>query len=200
MDELEISVHPLTPDRWPDFEAVFQAKGCSIARGCWCMYYLESGKQEYPADVTPSEARKALMKARVSAGPPPGLIAYHEGEPVGWVALAPRAAYPRLHRSPVMKPVDEDPVWSVVCFVVPSAWRGRGIASALLHEAAIYAKTQGATILEGYPIDKAERGSSDWLWNGTKAMFDKVGFVEVARRRPQRPVVRLRLAEDNEEA
>lgn len=193
---MNITVFPLTPDRWADLETVFQAKGCSIARGCWCMYYYESGKQDYPADMTPTEARKARLMARVAEGPPPGLIAYHEGMPVGWVALAPRASYPKLQRSPVAKPVDETPVWSVVCFVVPAEWRGRGIASALLREAADYARLQGATILEGYPIDKTERGVDEWLWNGTKGMFDKLGFVEVARRRPERPVVRLSLNPD----
>ena len=190
---MKITVFALTPDRWADFEAIFESKGCSMARGCWCMYYRESGQQHLGQDVRPADVRKARMKELVSAGPPPGLIAYYEGQPVGWVALAPRTEYPRLRRSPVAKPVDERPVWSIVCFVVPSEWRGRGVASALLRKSIDYARSRGATVLEGYPVDKPERSSDNWLWNGTKAMFDKAGFTEVARRRPERPVVRLTL-------
>lgn len=190
---MKITVSPLTPDRWADFEAIFEARGCSMARGCWCMYYRESGQQHAGPDVRLADVRKARMRKLVSAGPPPGLIAYYEGRPVGWVAVAPRTEYPRLRRSPIAKPVDERPVWSIVCFVVPSEWRGRGVASALLHKSVDYARSRGATVLEGYPVDKPERTSDNWLWNGTKVMFDRAGFTEVARRRPERPVVRLTL-------
>jgi ribosomal protein S18 acetylase RimI-like enzyme len=189
-----ITVRPLTPARWPDLEAVFEAKGCSIARGCWCMYYRESGKQALPPGVKPPDARKARMKALVAAGPPPGLIAYRGRTPVGWVTLGPRDDFAKLRRSPVMKPVDPQPVWSIVCFVVPPAYRHQGVASALLQGAIAYARKRGVTLLEAYPVDKAERGADDWLWHGARSMYDKVGFVEVARRRPTRPVVRLALA------
>ena len=87
---MKITVRPLTPERWPDLEAVFGAKGCSIARGCWCMYYRESGKQALPQGMKPPEARKARMKALVDVGPPPGLIGYRGRIPVGWVTLGPR--------------------------------------------------------------------------------------------------------------
>lgn len=189
----EIDVVPLTPDRWADFEAVFESKGCSMARGCWCMYYRESGKQDFGGNSKPADARKARMKELVAAGPPPGLIAYCDGTPVGWVAAGPRTVYPKLRRSPVAKPVDEQPVWSVVCFVVPPAWRGRGVATALLRGAIDYARGSGATVLEAYPVDKTDRGRDEWLWNGAKSMYDKAGFTEAARRRPERPVVRLTL-------
>ncbi len=190
---MNIRVRLLTPDRWPDLEAVFESRGCSMARGCWCMYYRESGRQGLGKDVKPGDLRKARMREVVSAGSPPGLIAYRENRPVGWVAVAPRAEYPKLRRSPVAKPVDEQPVWSVVCFVVPSAWRGRGVASALLRNAIDHARSRGAPFLEGYPVDTPHRAVDSWLWNGTKAMFDKAGFTAVTRRRPQRPVVRLAL-------
>ena len=191
---MTITVRPLTPARWPDLEAVFEAKGCSIARGCWCMYYRESGKQALPPGVKPPEARKARMKALVEAGPPPGLIAYRDRAPVGWVTLGPRDDFAKLRRSPVMKPVDPRPVWSIVCFVVPPAYRHQGVATALLQGAIAYARKRGVTLLEAYPVDKAERGADDWLWHGARSMYDKAGFVEVARRRPARPVVRLALA------
>ncbi|MGH7718112.1 MAG: GNAT family N-acetyltransferase [Gemmatimonadaceae bacterium] len=193
---MTITVRPLIPDRWSDLEAIFQAKGCSIARGCWCMYYRESGKQALPAGSTLAEVRKKRLKVLSAADPPSGLIAYHGKVPVGWVAVGPRTEYLKLQRSPVMKPVDDQPVWSVVCFVVPSEFRHQGIARALLQGAIAHARKCGATLLEAYPIDKQIRGEDTWLWHGAKSMFDKAGFVEVARRRPERPVVRLVLAQE----
>lgn len=190
---MKITVRPLTPERWPDLEAVFGARGCSIARGCWCMYYRERGEQALPPGMKPPEARKARMKALVDVGPPPGLIGYRGRVPVGWVTLGPRDDFAKLQRSPVMKPVDAKPVWSIVCFVVPNAYRHQGVAGALLQGAIAYARRRGATLIEAYPIDKAERGADAWLWHGAKSMYDKAGFVEVARRRPARPVVRLAL-------
>ncbi|MBN8511394.1 MAG: GNAT family N-acetyltransferase, partial [Burkholderiales bacterium] len=133
------------------------------------------------------------LKALVDGGRPPGLIGYRDGVPVGWVALGPRADFAKLARSPVMKPVDTRPVWSIVCFVVPSADRRQGVAHALLAGAVAWAQAQGATLVEGYPVDRAGRASDDAMWFGAKSMFDAAGFVEVARRKPQRPVVRLRL-------
>lgn len=177
-----LDLHPLTPDRWPDLEALFAASGCSVARGCWCMYYRVSG-------APPAQPRAAL-KALAGAGPPPGLIGYRDGTPVGWISLGPREHYAKLQRSPVMKPVDDRPVWAIVCFVVPSAWRGQGVARALLAGACRYARSQGATLLEAYPVDKARRGADDSMWFGAKSMYDAAGFVEVARRKPTRPVVR----------
>jgi GNAT superfamily N-acetyltransferase len=189
-----ITVEPLGPERWGDLEAIFMARGCSIARGCWCMYYRRSGKTALPAGVTPAEASKAALKALAGADPPPGLIGYRGKVPVGWISLGPRSDYAKLARSPVMKPVDDKPVWSIVCFVVPSEHRHQGVAKALLQGAIAYAKRRGATLLEAYPVDKPGRVDDQWLWFGTKAMFDQAGFEEVARRKPERPVVRLRLA------
>jgi len=87
-------------------------------------------------------------------------------------------------------------VWSIVCFVVPSAWRHQGVASTLLQGAIAYARKRGVALLEAYPVDKRKRGADDWLWHGAKSMYDKAGFAEVARRRPARPVVRLTLDGD----
>ncbi len=192
---MKLAVVPLTPDRWPDLEAVFNAKGCSVARGCWCMAYRLSGKLEpLPSGITRAQANRAALKALVDAGNPPGLIGYHGTEPVGWISIGPREEYARLKRSPVMKAVDEQPVWSVVCFVVPAEHRGQGIARALLKEAVAYAKEQGATLVEAYPVDKPGRSKDDYMWFGAKTMYDKAGFQEVARRKPQRPIVRLKPA------
>jgi GNAT superfamily N-acetyltransferase len=189
-------VRPLTPARWRDLEAVFLAKGCAVARGCWCMYYRETGKQHLAAGMKLAQVRKERMRALATSRSPPGLIGYVGRTPVGWVSLAPRGEYAKLARSPVMKPVDARPVWSVVCFVVPAEHRNRGVASALLRGAIDYARKRGARVLEAYPIDKPSRDQDDWLWHGVKSMYDRAGFVEVARRRPTRPVVRLQLVDD----
>lgn len=187
-----LAIRPLTPARWPDLEAIFNARGCSVARGCWCMYYRVSGS--FPLGGKRADANRAALKARVDAGPPPGLIAYRGRTPVGWVTLGPREDFARLAGSPVMKPVDDQPVWSIVCFVVPSEFRGQGVARALLDGAVAHAKKHGATLVEAYPVDKDERSSPQDLWFGAKSMYDAAGFEEVARRKAQRPIVRIRPA------
>ncbi len=193
MKPMKLTVLPLTPDRWPDLEAIFNARGCSIARGCWCMAYRLSGSQEsLRSGMTRSQANRAALKGLVDAGNPPGLIAYHGKVPVGWVSIGPREEYARLKRSPVMKAVDDQPVWSVICFVVPPEYRGRGVARALLKAAVAYAKKQGATLVEAYPVDKSDRSNDDDMWFGAKTMYDNAGFREVARRRPHRPIVRIK--------
>lgn len=189
-----LDVQPLTPARWADLEAIFGARGCSVARGCWCMCYRRSGASaDAAAGTSRAQVNRAALKALVDAGITTGLIGYLDGVPVGWVSLGPREHYPKLARSPVMKPVDDRPVWSVICFVVPAAHRGQGVAKALLAAATRYAKRQGARLLEAYPVDKAQRSNDEDLWFGAKSMYDQAGFVEVARRKPQRPVVRLKL-------
>ena len=130
----------------------------------------------------------------VEAGRPPGLVGYRGNEPVGWVSLGPREDYAKLARSPVMKPVDDQPAWSIICFVVPSEFRGQGVARALLDGAVAYAAKCGATLVEGYPTDKPARTDDQNMWFGTPSMFEAAGFEEVARRKPERPIMRLRLA------
>lgn len=185
-------VLPATPERWPDVEAIFGAKGCSVARGCWCMHYRRSGSAPSLSSVANrSKTYRAGLKALVDTGKPPGLVAYRGDVPVGWVSLAPREEFARLRRSPVMKPVDDRPVWSIICFVVPAEHRGQGVARALLRGAIAYAREHGATVVEAYPVDKRGPSKDDALWFGAKSMYDHAGFKEVARRKPTRPVVRL---------
>ena len=189
-----LTIRPLTPSRWEDVEAVFNAKGCSVARGCWCMFYRRSGPgAAVPNGMTRAQRNRAELKALVDGGTPPGLIGYRGKTPVGWVSLGPREDFAKLKRSQVMKPVDAKPVWSIICFVVPQEFRGQGVARALLDGAITYAKKRGATLLEAYPVDRAARGRDDSMWFGAKSMYDAAGFDEVARRKPQRPVVRLKI-------
>ena len=188
-----IEAHLLTPARWQDFEAVFRAPGCAVARGCWCMYYRESGRQEGVPGLSPAAARHAAMQRLAATGPAPGLIGYRDGMPVGWVSLGPREYFPRLRRSPVARPLDDRKAWSIVCFVVPKPHRRQGIAAGLLQAAIAHARREGATLLEAYPIDRPGPARDDALWNGTKSLFDRAGFAEGARRKPGRPVMRLEL-------
>jgi len=191
---MQLTVRPLTPARWDDLEKIFNARGCSVARGCWCMYYRVRGRGTYTSD----ESRRALnhdaLKALAANDPPPGLIGYLGKEPVGWVSLGPRQDYLKLDHSPAMKPVDDRPVWSIVCFVVPSEYRKQGVAREMLAGAVAYAKKRGVRLLEAYPVDRHDPAAADAPWFGSKAMFDEAGFKEVARHKPARPVVRLRLA------
>jgi ribosomal protein S18 acetylase RimI-like enzyme len=192
---VKVVCRPLTASRWADLEAVFNARGCSVARGCWCMYYRRSGAaRPVPKGKTRAQVNHAALKSLAKPGPPPGLIGYRGTVPVGWISLGPREDYARLEHSSVMKPVDSEAVWSIVCFVVPSEFRGQGVARALLDAAVAYARKRKVRLLEAYPVDNSGRTSPDSLGFGTKSMYDDAGFEEVARRRPQRPVVRLRLA------
>lgn len=158
------------------------------------MHYRRSGARPAPpAGLSQAQANRGDLKALVDAGKPPGLIGYRGGVPVGWVSVGPREEFLKLKRSPVMKAVDDQRVWSVICFVVPAEHRGQGVAQALLRGAVSYAKAQGAAIVEAYPVDKRSRSNDEDMWFGAMSMYDRMGFVEVARRKPQRPVVRLRV-------
>jgi len=189
-----LDIQPLTRDRWQDLETLFSGPGGSQVRGCWCMYYRRSGNTPKPeGSMTYAERNQCDLKALVDKGVVPGLIGYRDGEPVAWLSLGPREDYHKLLRSPVMKPVDAKPVWSVVCFFTAKAARGEGLSAAMLEGAAAYARAQGATLLEAYPVDKPGRGDDDNLWFGVKALYDRAGFVEVARRKPTRAVMRKAL-------
>ena len=120
----DFTVRPLSPATWADLEALFGLPGGSIVRGCWCMHYRKTGTPAW----TPAQNKAALCDL-VSAGVIPGLGGYLDGTPAGWSSRGPRPGHLRLRRSPVMKPVDDTDVWSVVCSYVPRAWRGRGCST-----------------------------------------------------------------------
>src|SRR3989442_15894070 len=128
---MRLTVQPLTRDRWDDLVELFSRPGGSIVRGCWCMYYRKSGG----SGLGRGKANKRAMKALVNGGTVPGLIAYRDRRPVGWVSLGPRKDYARLERSRVMKRVDEKPGGSIVCFFVDSKEGGQGLTRVLLRGA-----------------------------------------------------------------
>jgi GNAT superfamily N-acetyltransferase len=182
---MAFEAHPVTKERWADLVALFDRP---IVRTCFCMFYRKTGS----GTGVGLENRRA-MKALVDRGTVPGLIGYEDGVPVAWVSLAPREDYAKLRRSPVMKPVDDRPVWSVVCFFVDRSARGRGLSERMLRAAVDYARSCGAHLVEAYPVDRDGRSHPDVMFFGAKSMFDRAGFREVARRRPARPVVRRAL-------
>jgi len=148
---VKLRIEPLTADRWDDLVELFERPGASIARGCYCMYYRRSGKHDVPAGMTYSEANKRALKSLVDRGVVPGLIGYENGRPIGWVSLGPREDYAKLKRSPVMKPVDERPVWSIICFFVDAKARHRGVAEALLKGALTWARARERTVASASP-------------------------------------------------
>jgi GNAT superfamily N-acetyltransferase len=139
-------------------------------------------------------ARTAFEEV-VAAGPPPGLLAYRDGRPVGWCAVAPRETFPRVLRSPVLRPVDEAPAcWAVVCFYVVRGERRGGVAAALLEAAVAFAADHGAAVVEGYPKDtEGAKKHANELFVGSMSMFAAAGFTEAGRRSPTRPIMRLAL-------
>ncbi|GAB4506196.1 MAG: GNAT family N-acetyltransferase [Anaerolineales bacterium] len=182
----EWSLHPLTPERWHDFEALFGPRGA--CGGCWCMWWRLT-RAEF--DRMKGEGNREAMRALVESVRVPGILAYAGGMPVGWCSVAPREEFGALARSRVLRPVDDAPVWSVVCFFVDKAHRRRGLTVALLRAAVDYAAAHGATVVEGYPTDpKKADAPAAFLYTGTVSAFRKAGFVEVARGSPSRPIMR----------
>ena len=136
---------------------------------------------------------KHAFHALVAAGDAPGVLAYSNGEPVGWCAVAPRADYPALARSRILRPVDDAPVWAISCFFVARPFRHRGVSVRLLEGATDYARERGARIIEGYPVEPrghAPMMPDAFVWTGLAAAFRAAGFAEVARRSDTRPIMR----------
>ncbi len=185
-----LQVHPLTPERWEDLEALFGPRGA--VGGCWCMWWRQTAREfEHNA----GEANRRALRGLAEAGRAPGLLAYRAGRAVGWVSVAPREEFGRLERSPNLRRVDEAPVWSVVCFYVARDERRTGTGSALLRAAVEHAAAYGARCVEGYPVDTgAGRSRAGDIYTGVLSTFLDAGFREVARRSPKRPIVRLELA------
>jgi len=177
--------HPLTPERWADLEALFGERGA--CGGCWCMFWRLS-RSRWQAQKGAGNRR--AFRRLVASGGTPGILAYAGGRPVGWCAIAPREDYPGLARSRVLKPVDETPVWSVTCLFIAKPYRRRGLSAALLSAAADLARSRGARLVEGYPVEPAATLPDPFVWTGLASSFRRAGFGEVARRSPTRPIMR----------
>ena len=182
---------PLTPQTWADLEALFDLPGGSTLRGCWCMYYRKTGKVLVNAQTGVDHKRE--LCELVDNGVVPGLMGYVDGAPAGWISLGPREDYAKLARSRIMKPVDDSEVWSVICTYVARQYRGRGVQHRLLEAAVRYAREQGVRILEAYPVDKPERSHDDFMFFGSRSLYERAGFTEVVRRSSTRVVMRREL-------
>ncbi len=190
----EVTVEPLTTDSFEDLGKLFMQGG--DPKWCWCMYYRTRGLSW--SNSTAKENREGL-RALAGSEPPPGLVAYRDGEAVGWIGVSPRESYGRLEASKVLARVDDKPVWSIVCFVVGAKSRGQGVAAALLNGAIAYARNRGAQMLEAYPV-ATSRGKvpAASAFHGSQSMFEKAGFALVDVRQwntssPERPIMRLEL-------
>jgi GNAT superfamily N-acetyltransferase len=181
-----LTIVPLTPERFRDLERLFGPHGASS--GCWCMWWrlptptFRAGR---------GEGNRRAFRRYVEDGHIPGLLAYDGAKAIGWIAVEPRASYVRLARSRDLAPVDEAPVWSITCFFVARAYRGRGVTRLLVEAAAAHARAAGARLLEAYPREPEEGAVDSSLYTGVASSFRSLGFVEVARRAPRRPIVRL---------
>jgi GNAT superfamily N-acetyltransferase len=187
---MKLSFHPLTLKRWKDFENLFGEKGACA--GCWCMYWLMN-KKEYDEKRKDGRTKKE-MKTIVKNNVEPGIIAYYENNPVGWIAVQPRQKYSRLLNSKILQPVDDKPVWSIVCFFVHKDYRKMGISIELIKNACHFAASKGGMIVEAYPTDTKKNNSVPvFIYTGTLSAFKKAGFKEVARRSETRPIMRKKL-------
>jgi GNAT superfamily N-acetyltransferase len=181
-------VKPLTPARWRDLERLFGPRGA--CGGCWCMYWRETHAE---FERRKGEGNKRAMRRIVSSGEVPGIIGYLGGEPVAWCSIAPRERFPRLERSRILKRIDEEPVWSVVCFYIAKPYRRLGLSLRMLEEAVLYAAGKRAAIVEGYPVEPKTGITADvFAYTGLARVFRAAGFTEVTRRSETRPIMRRR--------
>ena len=184
-----IAFRPLTAARWPDVVRLFGPRGACA--GCWCMYWRRK-RSEYERGK--GAGNRSAFRKIVRSGEAPGLLAYDGSEPVGWCALAPRESYPVLANSRILRPVDDEPVWSVTCLFVRRDHRRSGVMLALLRAAVDHVGRRGGRVVEGYPIEPAKGDiPAAFAWTGLASAFRKAGFEEVARRSATRPIMRARV-------
>jgi GNAT superfamily N-acetyltransferase len=194
---MTVRVVPVVDAPWDDVRTVFGTRG-DPAR-CWCRYFKVDGATWKAQDVAGFERSLCaeVDTARAARGAGPGLLAYDGEEPVGWVAIEPRPAYPRILNATLIahstEPVDAGDVWFVSCFVVRVGHRRSGVASALLAGAVEHARAHGARVVEAFPFVASPGTSSADLYHGPLSAFEKAGFEVVARPLERRAVVRLAL-------
>jgi len=179
--------HALTPDRWGDLEELFGERGA--CGGCWCMWW-RLRRSEF--EKQKGDKNKAAFKDVVDSGDVPGILAYANGSPIGWCALAPRETYSALERSRVLKRLDDKPVWSIVCLFIAKPYRRKGVSVELLKAAADYVRKRGGKFVEAYPVEPRTGAMPDaFAWTGLASAFRQAGFTECERRSPTRPIMRL---------
>jgi GNAT superfamily N-acetyltransferase len=185
--ESDFEFKPVTLSVWDDFETLFTEPG--IQNGCWCMYWrLRRADCQHGY----GEGNKQAFKAVLESGQVPGILAYHKGQPVGWCAIAPRQDTSVLDRSPTLKRVDDQPVWSITCFFISKPYRRQGMTELLIRAALDYARQNGAQVVEAYPLRTEITKLLPYeRYMGIQSTFERLGFQVVVERSPRRPVMRL---------
>jgi len=194
----EVTVVPANEASWDDLAAVFGT--ADYACRCRCQRFKVVG---WVWRDTTQEERDAMQREQTACGEPDapstsGLVAYLDGEPVGWVAVEPRTAYPKLRTSRVPwkgrdEDKDDDGVWAVTCFVVRKSHRGRGLTYPLARAAVDFARARGARALEAYSMITQPGKEITWgeLHVGARQVFEEAGFREVTRPTVRRVVMRV---------
>jgi GNAT superfamily N-acetyltransferase len=184
--------HPVTGERWPDLVRLFEHHG--NPGYCWCMSWRLTSTAYTQLD---SQGRRQAFESLIQAGAPVGILGYLDNEPVGWCSIAPRETYTRLEHSTTLKRLDDQPVWSVVCFFVKRSARGRELGLELLKAAVAYARAQGAAIVEGYPVEPTRDADGNlkpvtsYRYMGSVSIFRKAGFRKAGAGAYGRPIMRL---------
>ncbi len=181
---MRLTAKPAVASLWPELERLFGPKGA--CQGCWCMYWRLS---RATFDHMSAEARKANLKRLTEEKIPPGLLFYDGNEPVAWCSVAPREAYPSLNRSPLLKPLDATPVWSITCFFVSPENRRQNLQRECIRLAIDYLRTKRVSVVEAYPNRRHPAG-----YMGSESAFLSNGFTQAGGRKEHRPVLRLTLS------
>ena len=199
----ELTVVPANEASWEDIQAVFGTRGDAAI--CQCQRFKLQPKESFGS--VPVEERAQRLREQTDCGHPKarttsGLVAYLDGEPVGWCAVEPRTAYEgllRVYRVP-WDGRDEDKtdasVWAVTCILTRAGFRGRRISYALAQAAVDFARRRGARALEGYPMLTDAGLKITWgeIHVGTRRVFADAGFSEVNRPSKRRAVMRIDFA------
>ncbi len=182
---MDVSVATLTPDRWPDIDDLFREG--AVTRRCWCMYWRTGPQYRHQQ----ASANKSAFRRLVGQGPPPGLLAYVEGRPVGWCQIGRRDVLPYMQRAWRLRSPDDVPVWVMSCFYIRKDFRRHGIAFRLTEAAIDLARTNGALAIEAYPVDRSISPSSSST--GFVTTFERLGFKRMPSPSRERPIMRLSL-------
>lgn len=184
-----LQVEPLTPERWKDFVDLFGARGA--CGGCWCMFPRMTRSR---FESKKGSGTRRAMRNLVASGTPPGVLGYLDGDAVGWCSVEPRQAFSSLARSRILKPVDERPVWSIVCLFIARERRGCGVSVRMIEGAVRWARSQGARMVEAYPVEPRKSPMpAVFAYTGIASAYLAAGFREVARRSETRPIMRRAL-------
>lgn len=184
-----LEIYSLDKTRWDDFETLFGDRGgCG---GCWCMSWR---LRRADFERQKGSGNKSAMKKLVDDDNPVGVLAYIDGKPAGWCAVAPREEFLRLKNSRVWKPIDNEPVWSVTCFFVAKPYRRKGLSVELIKGAVYFCMKKNVKIIEGYPVVPYDTNIPDaFAWTGIPSAFLKAGFTVAERRSERKPIMRCYL-------